>query len=270
MVTTIDQNKFLEINGVNICYNDTDENKTALIFIHGFPFDQSMWKQQRDFFKKNFRVITYDIRGYGKSTNAGVASMNQYADDLVAIIDELKLNKVIACGLSMGGYVLLNAFSRYPGKFEALILADTQCIADSPEGIEKRKSAIRLIEDKGLTDYAQSFVGNVFSHESLINKIEAVESIRNVILSTQQITITGTLEALAQRSETCFVLPKIKIPVLIICGKEDVVTPVKQSEFLNANIANSKLRIIEKAGHLSNLEQPYEFNRQILDFIVDR
>jgi 3-oxoadipate enol-lactonase len=261
--------KFLRINGVDICYTDSENNIIPLIFIHGFPFDKSMWNPQVDFFKSSFRVITYDIRGVGKSANSGMAGMTIYADDLAAIIEELDLKKAVVCGLSMGGYILLNAVNRFPEKFEALILADTQCVADTPEGIEKRKNTIRQIEENGLDDFAKSFVGNVFSKESLINKIEAVENIQNVILSATPGTVTGTLNALAQRSETCSVLDKIKIPSLILCGREDIVTPVKQSEFMHANIKGSKLGIIDNAGHLSNLEQPVAFNKLIFDFVRD-
>ncbi len=259
--------KFLRINNVKICYTDSEINNPVIIFIHGFPFDKSMWNLQKEFFKSRFRVITYDIRGYGKSTNSGIASIDIYANDLIALIESLNLKKVIACGLSMGGYILLNAVSRFPEKFQAMILADTQCVADTPEVMEKRMNAIRQIERDGLDDYAKSFVGNVFSKDSLVNRIQAVEDIHRVILSTQASAITGTLNALAHRSETCSSLEKINMPVLILCGREDAITPVAQAEFLNNRIKNSVLHIIGNAGHLSNLEQPDDFNRYILDFL---
>jgi len=262
--------KFLRVNDVDICYTDSENNKKPIIFIHGFPFDKSMWNSQREYFESNYRVITYDIRGYGKSSNAGSASMEIYADDLIGIIEKLGLNRAIVCGLSMGGYILLNAVNRYPEKFEALILADTQCIADTPEGVEKRKKLIRQIEKDGLEDFAKSFVGNVFTKESIINKIESVGKIQSIILSAKSTTVTGTLNALAARAETCSILEKIKLPVLILCGKEDVVTPPVQSEFLHSKILDSELFILESAGHLSNLEQPDKFNEFIFDFIAER
>jgi pimeloyl-ACP methyl ester carboxylesterase len=167
----------------------------------------------------------------------------------------------------MGGYILLNALNRYPERFKALVLSDTQCIADSAEGKEKRYKTIEQIEKNGLTAFSEAFIKNVFCKDSLEEKKELVERIKNITLSTSVSTVTGTLAALAQRNETCTTLTDISVPVLIICGKEDVITPPAQSEFLHRNINNSTLQIIDKAGHLSNLEQPAEFNKHINDFI---
>jgi 3-oxoadipate enol-lactonase len=261
--------KFIRVNDVDICYTDSEREDTPIIFIHGFPFSKSMWDPQKSFLEKKRRIITYDIRGYGKSGSAGTISIEVLANDLLSIMEKLKLDKVIACGLSMGGYILLNAVSRFPEKFKALIFADTQCIADSPEGVEKRKNSISQINENGLADFADSFVGNVFSEKSLINKIEAIDHIKNTILSTSENTITGTLNALAYRIETCSKLEKLNMPVLILCGEDDKVTPLAQSEFLNKNIPGSKFFVIEKAGHLSNLEQPDLFNKYISDFLED-
>ena len=98
-----------------------------------------MWDEQVELLKKTHRVIAYDIRAYGKSTaGEDEQSINLFADDLIKFMDGLLIKKAIVCGFSMGGYTLLNAVSRYPKRFEALILCDTQCIADSSETKEKR------------------------------------------------------------------------------------------------------------------------------------
>ena len=168
----------------------------------------------------------------------------------------------------MGGYILMNAVNRYPNRFEAIILSDTQCIADSPEAKEKRRKTIEQIQAYGVTEFASTFVEAVFCKETLSNKIELVKRIKDIILATPQETIVETLNALAQRHEMCSVLGKINIPALIICGKEDMVTPVIQSEFLLNKITNSTFHSISKAGHLSNLEQPEEFNEHLNNFIL--
>ena len=168
----------------------------------------------------------------------------------------------------MGGYILLSALNRNPEKFEAIILCDTQCIADSPEAKAKRYETIGLIEAGVLKEYAEGFVKNVFCKKTLEAQNEVVEKIKNTILSTSPLTITRTLRALAQRSETCSTLDKIAVPALIICGKEDTVTPPAQSELMLKSISNSDFKIIDNAGHLSNLEQPDEFNKHLLNFIA--
>jgi 3-oxoadipate enol-lactonase len=258
----------IRVNGITMCYDDLGKGITPVIFIHGFPFDKSSWKPQVDFLKETSRVIAYDIRGFGKSmAGEEKASIALFADDLILFMDALQINKAIVCGLSMGGYILLNAVNRYPDRFEALILSDTQCNDDSAEAKEKRYQTIKQIEEGGKTEFAASFVQNVFCQESIINKTELVEKIKKIILSTSEETIKGALHSLAQRWETCSSLNKITVPTLILCGSEDKLTPLKKSEFLFHNIPGSILHKIEKAGHLSNLEQPDEFNKHLNSFI---
>jgi len=229
-----------------------------------------MWKPQVDDFKGRHRVISYDIRGFGKST-AGIEkfSIGLFADDLIKLMDAMQINKAVVCGLSMGGYILLNAVNRYPERFEAIILSDTQCIADSLETKEKRYKTIQQIEVGGLTDFAEGFIKNIFCQDSLRDKIILVEEIKKVILSTDILTLSRTLVAIAQRREMCSSLKEIKIPSLILCGKEDTITPPEEAQFLQCNITNSRLYSIEKAGHMSNIEQASEFNQHLSNFISE-
>lgn len=261
----------IKANNITLSYNDYGKGEIPILFIHGFPFNKSSWQPQLDFLKATNRVIAYDIRGFGNSTNDDKEiSMSLLADDLIKFMDALQINKAIVCGLSMGGYILLNAISRYPKRFEAIILSDTQCIADSFEAKEKRFKTIKQIEADGITDFTSAFVSTIFCKESLKNKNELVAKIKDVILSTSQKIIVATLYALAQRHEMCSWLGKISIPVLIICGKEDAVTPLIQSEFILNKIPNSILHSINEAGHMSNIEQPDEFNKHLNSFISDR
>jgi 3-oxoadipate enol-lactonase len=259
----------IRVNGIIMCYDDLGKGFIPIIFIHGFPFDKSSWKPQLDDLQKKFRVIAYDIRGFGKSAAGDdKQSIVLFADDLILLMDALQIKKAVVCGFSMGGYILLNAVNRYPERFAGLILSDTQCNADSDEGREKRYKTIKQIESGRIDDFASGFVKNVLCKETIDTKPELVDKIKNIILSNSEKSITGTLNALAQRWETCSVLVKIKIPVLILCGAEDTLTPPAQSEFLHKNIPGATFYLIEKAGHLSNLEQPEEFNRRIINFMT--
>ena len=260
----------VKINDITICYDDLGDSTIPVIFIHGFPFNKSSWQPQMDFLKSKCRVIAYDIRGFGKSTSGGEKpGINLFADDLISLMDALQIKNAIVCGLSMGGYILLNAINRYPERFHAIILSDTQCIGDSAETKEKRYKTIKQIEADGLKDFTEAFCKNIFCQESLNNKKDLVEKIKNIILSTKPETVTGTLAALAQRQEKCFSLNEISVPALILCGKEDIVTPLIQSEFLHAHIKNSKLHSLGNAGHMANLEQANECNKIIYDFITN-
>jgi 3-oxoadipate enol-lactonase len=258
----------IKVNDILVSYNEAGDKKhPVIIFVHGFPFDKSMWNDQLDALSNRFRCIAYDLSGYGRTTAREEFSIETFADDLDAFMHIMQIESAAVCGLSMGGYIALRAISKYPERFSSLLLCDTQCIADTPEAKQKRANSIRQIEAEGLTTFAEGFVKNIFTAESLQSKKAVTEKIKSVILNTAPSSITGTLKALAEREETCSILSDIKIPVLIICGKEDKVTPPPQAEFLHKNIRGSQLRIIESAAHLSNLEQPQQFNEAIDSFL---
>ena len=219
--------------------------------------------------KKTQRVIAYDIRGFGKSTSGEEkASIDLFANDLISFMDALKIKKAVVCGFSMGGYTLLNAVSHYPDRFKAIILSDTQCIVDTPGIIEKRKLTIMKINSGKLNDFADGFIKSVFCAETLATKKDLVEELREIVLSTSPLSVIAGLSAMAERKEMCSVVSKISIPSLIICGKEDTITMPIQSEFFKNNILGSKLHIINHAGHMTNLEQPDDFNKHLTEFIT--
>lgn len=257
------------VNNFDLSYDDLGEGNIPIIFLHGFPFDKSMWQGQLDFLKSSYRVIACDIRGFGKSTDEkSPLSIDLFADDLITFMDQLSIEKAIVCGLSMGGFITLNAHQRFPDRFEALILADTQCIADTPEVKEKRYDAIREIEVNGVANFNEGFIKKVLHKDSFTSKKELVEELRSVVFSNSEHIIQQGLVALAERSETCSTLNKINIPTLIICGREDIVTPLAQSEAMKESIPGATLQIIENTGHVSNLEQADEFNTHLLDFLT--
>jgi len=261
-------NKKLELNNIWISYDDVGIGKTPILFLHGFPFNKSMWEEQLDFLKESHRLISIDIRSFGQSQDNHIeTSINLFANDLIEFMNVLQLKKVIICGLSMGGFIALNAVKKYPKRFSALILCDTQCAADTIEQKTKRLETIKEIETNGITNFTAKFLKAIFHEDSIANKIGLVSKIEADILANNPAVIIGGLKALASRTETCSNMNKIEIPTLIICGREDQVTPLSESEFMHINIKNSSLKIIENAGHLSNLEQPEAFNAELLEFL---
>jgi pimeloyl-ACP methyl ester carboxylesterase len=262
-------NLSISINDFDLSYDDVGEGTIPVIFLHGFPFDKTMWELQLEFFKFSYRLIACDIRGFGKSTDEYTPlSIDLFTDDLIKFMEKLQIEKAIVCGLSMGGYIALNAVKRFPCKFEALVLSDTQCIAETAGGKEKRYKVIEDIRENDAAKFNEGFIKSVFHPDSLVNKKEIVDQLGEVVFANSQDIIIQGLMALAERPETCSSLGEIKIPTLIICGREDVVTPLAQSEWMNAAIKGSKLQIIENAGHVSNLEQPHDFAKYLSEFLA--
>ena len=262
------QNLLIEVKDITISYYDVGEGSIPILFLHGFPFDKSMWKGQLDSLKSSNRVIAIDIRGFGKSTDEKtLLNIDLFGDDLIAFMDKLNIDKVIICGLSMGGFITLNVIKKFPERFEAVILCDTQCIADTAEVKQNRYKTIKQINLEGVTVFNEKFIKSVFHPNSLIDKKELVENLRSIVFANSKEIIVAGLTALAERSESCSSLNSIHIPTLIICGKEDEVTPLSQSEFMHKYIKGSVLKIINDAGHVSNLEQADKFNIYLQDFI---
>lgn len=242
----------------------------VIIFIHGFPFNKLMWNNQIDILRKHYRVIAYDIRGHGNSEgDAEDFSIAQFAEDLIFLMNALDIKRATLCGLSMGGYIVLNAMENYSSRFEALILCDTQCKDDSPEAKEKRLKAIESIRLNGKEHYANESVKNLFAPESFATRRKEIAGIKEMIINTSIDTLDHTLQALANRNETCSKLPEIMIPVLIMTGTEDKITPPAAAQFMSDNIRDSRLCLIEHSGHISNVENPESFNEQLTKFLAE-
>lgn len=256
--------KEFEIN--NIFVNDYEGKGLPLIFIHAFPLNSKMWQYQIDFFKDKFRVITYDVRGLGKSKSKNNQfTMECYADDLLYIIEQLKLEKVFACGLSMGGYILLRSYFKNPDKFRGIILADTRAEKDDDTGLINRSNSITNIKNGKREEFISTFIPKLIGKSNY--NIEFINLLNDLINENSNEGICGAILALATRTNSIDYLKSIKIPTLILVGEEDELTPFSCSENMKKLIPNSLLKVIPDSGHLSNLENPNVFNSFVLDFL---
>lgn len=256
------------INKIECAFCDYGGTNIPLIFIHGFPFNKDMWNDQVSALKDKYRVITYDVRGHGNSSSGNETfSVRLFAEDLIALMDYLEIGKAVVCGLSMGGYILLTALENQLHRFAGIILADTQCIADSLEVKAARKKAIESVRTNGIETYAEENVKKLLTPQSISARSSRARRVKSWIIANGEETICSTLEALAGREETCDVLHRVKVPSLIIVGAEDKLTPPSAAMMLHHGIKDAQLEIIEEAAHLSNLEQPDIFNNLLLTFM---
>jgi len=259
-----------KLNGAEIFYTDVgDKSATPIVLIHGFPFNSDMWRPQIDILKSTFRVITYDVRGHGRSeVGDGQYTLEMFVDDLIALLDYLLLEKVVLCGLSMGGYIALRTVERNPERCRALILCDTTSNADSDEAKLRRAASIKATKKNGVKLYAEEFPKALLSTQTFLKRSDLVDTVRSMIQTNSAIGICGALLAMAARTETTLSLPEISVPTLILVGQEDKTTPPELSEKMHQLVPNSEVRIVSNAAHLSNLENPEEFNTHLLDFLT--
>lgn len=249
-------------------YDEGPKDAQAILFIHGYPFNKSMWTRQMEEFKENYRVIACDIRGYGHSDDKSQEnSIELFERDLICFMDAIRLDKAILCGLSMGGYIALRAISSHPDRFEALVLCDTSCMADTPESKAKRMLTIASIKKNGTVEYAEEVINNLFAPEAFSTIGAEIAVMKEEIANISRQTLCKTILALASRKETCSRLSGIKVPVLIMVGSEDKITPPAAAKFMHDKVKGSVMVVLEHAGHISNMENHTEFNNQLLKFL---
>ncbi|MGA9363224.1 MAG: alpha/beta hydrolase [Bacteroidota bacterium] len=257
------------INGWATSYNTYGKTSgLPVVFIHGFPFSQEMWKPQVSALSPDYWVITYDVRGHGESeVGDGQYTIEFFVDDLIALLNHLKIEKAVVAGLSMGGYIALRAVERNPERFRALVLCHTRSEADTDETKLKRAASIRLVKQEGVKKFAEGFVRGAFAPQTFDSKPAAVKPIKEIIEKMSPLAIAGTLLALAARTDTAASLSKIAVPTLILVGESDTLIPTSAGQSMHEKIPNSGLHVIPKSAHLSNLENPGEFNRLLLNFL---
>jgi len=257
--------KNLNINGLAV--KDSDNGKIPLLFVHAFPLSLKMWENQVSTFGTDYRVVTYDIRGLGKSSqNDNQFMMETYADDLINLINVLKLEKVNAAGLSMGGYIIQRALLKNPELFKTVILADTRLERDSNDGLSSRATAIQRIKTGKRQEFLETFTKNLVSSENFKNK-ELMSKIYSIIEDNNDEGICGALLALATRSDNVGAFKNCNMPALVIVGEHDVLTPIEAGIKIKEEFRNSEMHVIKDSGHLSNMENPVEFNRSLKGFL---
>ena len=256
------------INGLSVFIEGNTKNK-SIMFVHGFPYDHTMWKAQIDELSENYFCVAYDIRGLGESpVGDGQYTMESFVDDLETIITKLKIDKPVLCGLSMGGYIGLRAMERMQEKFSAVILCDTRSDADNNEGKQKRAAAIKRINTEGLSPFAKDFVTNCYGDFYKQNHKEEFEKRIAKSSSFNPVGVKGSLLAMLGRNDTTEYLGKIKIPVLILCGEFDSLTPPPIMKAMADKINGAEFVIIKNSGHMSPIENPEEVNGTIKNFLL--
>jgi 3-oxoadipate enol-lactonase len=257
---------YVTINGTGLSYTDQG-NGLPVLFIHAFPLNRTMWAPQLAL-SSRCRVITVDLRGHGESQPVRRPfSMDDLASDMKGLLDHLSIGEAVLVGLSMGGYVSFAFYRHYPDRVKALVLADTRAQADSAEAREGRFSMIRTADSQGAAAIAELMLPKLLSPTTLENHTDLVQRVRAVIEQTPVGTIIADLRAMAERGDSTSLLSTIACPTLVLAGGFDRATPPSEVQQMAGNILGSHWKLIDKAGHLPNLEQPGQFNEAILAFL---
>ena len=239
------------------------------MFVHGFPLDHSMWNGQIESLSTRRRVIAPDLRGFGQSAvDKEVVTMEQFADDLAALLDYLTVREpVVICGLSMGGYVALEFWRKYAVRLRGLILCDTRAANDTPAAAAGRLALAQRVQNEGANLAAETMIPKLFAPITLQEQPHLIESVRKVIAYTDPRGIAAAARGMAQRADFTAELPRIGCPTMVIVGESDAITPVTDMQVLAQALPNAQFTVIQHAGHMAPLEQPDAVNAAIEYFL---
>ncbi len=254
-----------QVHGTTVGYDDVGTG-LPVVLLHAFPLNRQMWAETSRDLAEDYRIIMPDLRGFGATDGTPEVSIAAMADDVIGLLDALKIERAVIGGLSMGGYVALNLVGRYPERCCGLVLADTRAGADSAEGRHNRATLAAKALSEGAAAVADQLLPKLLSDRASGNP-ELVAHVRTIIESAPAQAIAAASHAMAERTDSTALLPLIGVPAMVIVGSEDTLTPITESILLKDSIANASLAIIPDAGHLSNLEQPETFNRALGIFL---
>ena len=254
------------INGIEMAYDDVGAG-LPIVFIHAFPLNRTMWAPQVSALVERCRCIAVDLRGFGETALAEPVSMDQYADDVVAVMDKLGVERAIVAGCSMGGYTAFALWRRHPERVRALVLADTKATADTDEARAKRVALIETARTQGSTAVANLQIASLIGKTAREKQPDTYDAVHRMIAQTKPEAIAAARVAMMQRPDSTPTLATITVPTLVIVGDEDVPTPVKDARAMHQGIPGSRLEIVAGAGHLANLERPAAFNHLMTEFV---
>ncbi|HJU73410.1 MAG TPA: alpha/beta fold hydrolase [Gemmatimonadaceae bacterium] len=243
-------------------------NDLAVLFLHGFPHDRTLWSSQLAALGSHVRCIAPDLRGFGESSVSPPYSMDQYADDVAAFMDSLGLNDAVICGLSMGGYIALAMWRRHKKRIRALILADTKATADNDEARDKRRTMAQLARDRGSAAVADALISGMVGKHTRETAPHIVDTVYRMLAKATVAGVVGALEALRERPDSTATLPTIDVLTLLVVGEDDVLTPVADAQAMHRAIYGSRLEVLAHAGHVSNMERPAAFNHVVSEFLA--
>lgn len=259
--------KTIHLNNQFISYTETGAGQ-ALVLIHAFPTDKRIWEAQHEELQNQFHVISLDLWGFGESSavDGSAVTMSDYANEIKQLLDYLHIKKAIIGGESMGGYIVLSFLEQHPDYVEGLILSNTQAISDSEETKENREKTALDVLEHGTDKFISAFMEKAVSSKAS----DQTKSMLSHILSMQKPqALASALRGMALRDQTQDVLANSSVPILIITSSEDKIISPQQSENMHHLAKNSQLVVIADAGHLSNLEQPQQWNQAIRERFLD-
>ncbi len=242
----------------------------ALLFVHGFPLNHTMWNAQIEEFAATHHVIAPDLRGFGHSVvTPGVVTMERQADDLVSILDELGVQQALYCGLSMGGYIAWQFARKYSERLAGLVLCDTRAIADAADVREARFTMAKTAMAAGPATVADAMLPKLVGRDVKANRPEIVDAINAMITTTNVEGIAAALHGMAQRPDMTGSLNQIAVKTMVVVGEHDEISPAEEMRGIADAIPGSTFVVIPTSGHMAPMENAAAVNNALRRFLSE-
>jgi pimeloyl-ACP methyl ester carboxylesterase len=252
-------------------YEDTGKG-TPLVLIHGSPGDSTQWSTSGlvPELSKELRCITMDLRGHGKSEKPDMPyTMEIFADDVAALLDILKIGKAFVCGISAGGFVAQKLALRHPEKVDGLILIDTACRMPA-KSIQVGAILAKALAEGGVQAFNEAELKILFHPMFARRHKDAIKAFEDT-MKTRDAATPARVQQGYMKSPPLMEkdIKRIKVPTLIIHGREDEWVPVEEGELIHKQIENSQIAVIPFAGHGAMFERP-DYFMDLIPYFIDQ
>lgn len=257
------------INGVRVGYDDFGQGP-VILFVHDYLMDRRMWRPQVEpLVAADFRVLLIDLRGFGESElGEEPLEMQSYSADIIGLLDYLGIGRAAVCGLSFGGAVLFELMENYPQRIAGACLASSRAVADDSHE-RARRGELRLALQKGELDSVRAeLLEMLFAGQDESAPAALRGEVRAALQDLSGGTLGAALQAFGRRKDYTFLLKNLKIPTLLIGAAQDPITHHRHSELIAGQLPHCYRAVKLSGGHLVNLQNPAEFNRELLDFLA--
>jgi pimeloyl-ACP methyl ester carboxylesterase len=265
---------YVHLGSRTISYFDSapdDHQARVLVLIHAFPLGAGMWEGQFKAMPTGWRLIAPDLRGFGGSTIAEPDDsplMDDYAADVIDLLNELDVRTAVVGGCSMGGYAAMAVARHAPALPGAMVLIDTRATADTSEGRANRRNMLALLDREGPSGVARDMMPKLLGKTTMMERPEVEPFVRRLVKQQSSAALRGGIHRMMARPDSSTVLQQLTVPLLIIVGDEDVLTPPDDAHKMAALNPKAELVTLRRVGHLPNLEDPQAFNATVFGFLA--
>ena len=257
-----------------ICMDVAGEGE-LLVFLHGIGGNKTNWHLQLPEFSNYFKTVAWDARGYGGSDDyEGDLDFSDFSRDLERVLDHFEAGKAHLCGLSMGGRIAQDFYALFPERVSTLTLCDTFAGDDPKDTRASRSQSIEEFVESRIRPFLNGADPAEHAKKrggTLLAPGHSEDALRRSVEASSQLHVESYIKTVRASASFTRVdnLQNISVPTLLVFGDQDPLTPPTVGEYMQEHISGSELIIIEKAGHMTNLEQPAAFNRAVLSFLCE-